>query len=109
MAPEAFLRSLGATSDEVAESLRKAGIRGGRAAIDCPLAKRIHKAVEDGVLDEKWREVRVWQEGLDLPGVGCLDSSTHVVKLPKPCAQFVWEYDNTRRHEDLKANTWSLP
>jgi hypothetical protein len=78
--PLPLLQSLGATSDEVADSLRASGSKGRRDSfLRCPLAVYLHR--------HGFADAMVGLDSVALPAAGA------DWPLPSPCASFVALFD----------------
>lgn len=76
------LESLGSTPEEVAETLRKAGVKGYRALDrDCPVARHLAR-----LTDEPWSVGRVYADCL-----GLRDDYAYI--LPDPVSVFTSKFD----------------
>jgi hypothetical protein len=84
--PDEFLRSLGDTADEVAASLKRAGIRGCRlAAGDCPIERALALT---GIVDDPKVGRNDWYSRVSYGRY----SEAH--PLPAACKDFVSRFDN---------------
>jgi hypothetical protein len=96
-----YLKSLGNTADEVAESLREQGIKGVKLSkCHCPILNAIYKACPD-----YWSGLRIvngnkcgdhWHYSASLDDCQIMDPS-----LPQPVMDFIGEFDSGK-YPDLE-------
>jgi len=97
-----YLSSLGNSANEVAESLRKQGVKGKRkSACACPILKGIYKACPN-----YWSGLEISGGHLRADGwhyhVSLNDSQIVDPTLPQPVMNFIGNFD-TGKYPDLEA------
>lgn len=100
---QAYLASLGNSSEEVANALRKQGVKGlARSSCHCPILNAIYKAIPN-----YWPGLRIIGGGESEYCATLQDSQIIDPTLPPPVLAFIRDFDDDK-YPDLVASKMSV-